>query len=169
MTWLLKLYPRQWRQRYGREFEELMAKQPRSLGTVVDVVAGAIDAWIYPQSSTASPVADSKGGGTMITGLKLQCAGAGVPVTRADQRKAVAVVLGGTLLLVVLWVLADQWYPDSPYLKAIGSVSFIPPFLLSLRYTSLKGRPGSVQAVVIGGQLLAVMAIVLGAAWLSTR
>ena len=71
MTWLLKLYPRRWRQRYGREFEELMAKQPRSFGTVVDVVAGAIDAWIYPQSSTASPVADSKGGGTMITGLNL--------------------------------------------------------------------------------------------------
>ena len=78
-------------------------------------------------------------------------------------------ILGGTLLLAILWVLADQWYLDSPYLKAIGSVSFIPPYLLSLRYTSLKGRPGSVQAAVIGGQLLAVMAIVLGAAWLSTR
>jgi hypothetical protein len=78
-------------------------------------------------------------------------------------------MLGGTLLLAILWVVADRWYPDSPYLYAVGTVSFIPPYLISLRYTSLKGQRGSVQAIVIGGQLLAVQAIVLGAAWLSTR
>ena len=38
-----------------------------------------------------------------------------------------------------------------------------------MRYTTLKGRPGSVQAVMIGWQLLAVIAIMLGAAWLSQR
>ena len=42
-------------------------------------------------------------------------------------------------------------------------------FLFSLRYTSLKGRAGLVQAVFIGGTASIVMAIVLGAAWLNAH
>ena len=48
-------------------------------------------------------------------------------------------------------------------------MAFMPPYLISLRYTSLKGRPGNVQAVFIVSQLLAVTAIMLGAAWLGAR
>ena len=36
MTWLLKLYPREWRRRYGTELEELVASQPKSLQLAVD-------------------------------------------------------------------------------------------------------------------------------------
>ena len=170
MTWLLKLYPRRWRQRYGREVADLMAAQPISIATVVDVIAGAIDAWIYPQSSTVPTAADSKGERTMVlTGLKLRCAGAGSPVTPGDARKAAAVTLGGTLLLTLLWLWGQQWYPDNAYLDAMVLMAFMPPYLISLRFTSLKGRPGSVQAVFIVGQLLSVTAIMLGAAWLGTR
>jgi hypothetical protein len=168
MTWLLKLYPPRWRQRYGREFAELMAGQPFSIATVVDVVAGAIDAWMYPQSSTAQ-AADSRGETNMLAGLRLRCAGAGEPVTRADSRKAAAVTVVGTLLLTLLWMWGMQVYPDNPYLFSIGTVSFVPPYLLSMRYTTLKRRPGGVQAVFIASQLLAVMVIMLGAAWLGQR
>ncbi len=168
MTWLLKLYPPRWRQRYGREFAELMAGQPFSIATVVDVMAGAIDGWIYPQSSTAQ-TADARGETKMFAGLKLRCAGAGVPVTAADNRKAITVMLVGTLFLTVLWIWGLRLYPDNPYILSLGTMSFIPPYLLSMRYTTLKGRPGSVQAVMIGWQLLAVIAIMLGAAWLSQR
>lgn len=168
MTWLLKLYPPRWRQRYGREFAELMAGQPFSIATVVDVMAGAIDAWLHPQSSTAQ-TADARGETKMLTGLKLRCAGAGEPVTAADSRKAATVMLVGTLFLTVLWIWGLRLYPDNPYILSLGTMSFIPPYLLSMRYTTLKGRPGSVQAVLIGWQLLAVLAIMLGAAWLSER
>ena len=103
----------------------------------------------------------------MMTGvLKLRCAGAGAPVTAADNRKAAIVTIAGTLMLTLLWLWGMQVYPDNPYLFSIGTMSFIPPYLLSMRYTTLKGRPGAVQAVFIGWQLLAVMAIMLGAAWL---
>jgi hypothetical protein len=169
MTWLLKLYPPRWRQRYGREFTQLMAGQPFSIATVVDVMAGAIDAWIYPQSSTAKAT-DSGGESTLMTGvLKLRCAGAGAPVTAADSRKAAAMVIGGTLLLTLLWTWGIRAYPENPYVSSIGLVSYIPPYLLSMRYTTLKGRPGRVQAVFIGSQMLAVMAIMIGAAWLGQR
>ena len=105
----------------------------------------------------------------MLSALKLRCAGAGAPVTAADARKAGAVTLGGTLFLTLLWLWGRQRYPDNPYLDAMVLIAFIPPYLLSLRYTSLKGRPGKVQAVFIVGQLLAVTAIMLGATWLATR
>ena len=39
----------------------------------------------------------------------------------------------------------------------------------SPRYTSLKGRPGRVQAVLIAGPAAIVIAIALGAAWINTR
>ena len=169
MTWLLKLYPRRWRQRYGREFTELMAGQRFSMATVVDVVAGAIDAWIYPQSSTAK-TSGARGEATVMTGiLKLRCAGAGAPVTPADNRKAAVLTVAGTLLLTLLWMWGLRVYPDNPYLFSIGTVSFIPPYLLSMRYTTLKGRPDRVQAVFIASQILVVMAIMLGAAWLGER
>ena len=66
MTWLIRLYPPAWRRRYGRELAELIATQPASFGTAVDLVAGAIDAWLNPQSSTAATAADAKGAGAMV-------------------------------------------------------------------------------------------------------
>ena len=164
------LYPPRWRQRYGAEFTSLMAAQPFSIATVVDVVAGAIDAWIDPQQSTSRPASDAGGERPMVpSGVKLRCAGAGSPVTAADARKAAVVTVGGTLFLTLLWGWGQQRYPDNPYLDAMVLMAFMPPYLVSLRYTSLKGRPGSVQAVFVISQLLAVTAIILGAAWLGER
>ena len=48
-------------------------------------------------------------------------------------------------------------------------MSWLVAFVFSQRYTSLKGRPGRVQAVLIGGQSAIVLAIVLGAAWLNSN
>jgi hypothetical protein len=47
VTWLIRLYPA-WRRRYGRELAELLAAQPASFRTAVDLVAGAVDAWLNP-------------------------------------------------------------------------------------------------------------------------
>ena len=85
MTWLIRLYPPAWRRRYGRELAELIATQPASFGTAIDLVAGAVDAWLNPQSSTAATAADAKGAGAMVPKmLQLRCAGHGPDVTAAD-------------------------------------------------------------------------------------
>ena len=170
MTWLIRLYPPAWRRRYGRELAELIATQPASFGMALDLVAGAIDAWFNPQSSTAATAADAKGAGSMVPGmLQLRCAGYGPNVTTADGRKAVAVVIGGTLALVIplMWVMARDG--SNPYLQSLLSVSWLVPMSFSQHYTSLKGRPGPVQAVLIGGPSAIVVAIALAAAWISTR
>jgi hypothetical protein len=55
MTWLLRLYPREWRRRYGAELEELVASQPRSLQLVIDLLGGAVDARLKPQMAARQP------------------------------------------------------------------------------------------------------------------
>src|SRR5688572_6147871 len=47
---LLKLYPRPWRERYGDEFLALLEKEGTRPGVVVNVLAGAFDAWVSPRS-----------------------------------------------------------------------------------------------------------------------
>ena len=168
MTWLIRLYPRAWRRRYGRELAELIATQPASFGTAIDLVAGAIDAWLNPQSSTAATAADAKGAGSMISKtLQLRCAGHGPIVTSADKRKAAAVVLGGTLVLVIPLMWVTVLYGSNPYLQSLLAVSWLVPVSFSQHYTSLKGHPGRVQAVLIGGTAAIVIGIALGAAWIS--
>lgn len=170
MTWLVWLYPPGWRRRYGRELVELIATQPASFATWIDLVAGAADAWFNPQSSTAAPAAEAKGGAMISEMLQLKCAGHGPAVTTADSRKAAAVTVGGSLVAAMAYVWAAKMgYGNEPYLMSLVSISWLVALVFSQRYTTLKGRSARVQAVLIGGQAAVIIAIALGAAWVSAR
>jgi hypothetical protein len=166
MTWLVRLYPPGWRRRYGRELADLIAAQPASYGMAIDLVAGAIDAWVNPQSSTAAAATDAKGAGAMVPRmLQLRCAGYDPNVTKADKVKAAAIVIGGSLLAALAYVWATPRYGKDPYLESLFLVSWLVFFVVSQHYTTLKGRPALVQALLIGGQALVVVAIALAAGW----
>jgi len=47
-TWLLRLYPRAWRDRYEDEFAALLEQCPFWLGDLLDIIVGAIDAHPHP-------------------------------------------------------------------------------------------------------------------------
>ena len=49
MKWLLWLYPRRWRRRYSDEFLAVLEERGFSLMVVLDVLRGALDAWLHPQ------------------------------------------------------------------------------------------------------------------------
>lgn len=49
---LLRLYPRAWRERYGDELLALVGRGALRPQEVIDIVSGAIDAWL---SFTADP------------------------------------------------------------------------------------------------------------------
>jgi hypothetical protein len=49
MSGLLRLYPRPWRERYGEEFEALLADRPPTLRHRLDIVRGALDARVHPE------------------------------------------------------------------------------------------------------------------------
>lgn len=169
MTWLIALFPPAWRRRYGRELAELIAAQPASFGMAMDLVAAAVDAWLNPQSSTAVAGADAKGAGAMVAStLKLRCAGYGPNVTKTDARKAAALIVGGSLAVALAFIWTAAQYGRSPYVQSLVAVSWLVLLLLSQHYTSLKGRPWRVQAVLIGGPAAVVIGIALAAAWVST-
>jgi hypothetical protein len=166
VIWLIRLYPPAWRRRYGREMAELIARQPASFGTAIDLVAAAVDAWLNPQSSTAAAAAGSKGERTMmVERLQLRCAGHGAQVTAKDGLKGAAVTLVGTVVLVWAFSWAMGRYGKNPYLESLQSMSWLFPFLYSQRYWSLKGRSAAVQAVLIGVPALILLAIALAAGW----
>jgi hypothetical protein len=49
MRWLLRLYPRRWRSRYGEEMAGLLASEGRGTRLAVDLLLGALDAHLNPQ------------------------------------------------------------------------------------------------------------------------
>jgi hypothetical protein len=167
VIWLIRLYPPAWRRRYGRELAELIATRPASFGMAIDLVAAAIDAWIYPQSSTAAAATDVKGGAMVPKMLQLKCAGYGANVTKADNLKAGAIVIGGSLLAALAYMWTTARYGRDPYLESLFFVSWLVFFVFSQHYTTLKGRPAVVQAVLIGGQAAVVIAIALASAWIN--
>jgi hypothetical protein len=112
--------------------------------------------------------ADAKGAGAMVPKmLQLKCAGYGPSVTKADNLKAVAIVIGGSLLAALAYTWATARYGKDPYLESVFFVSWLVCFIFSQHYTTLKGRPALVQAVLIGGQTAVVTAIALAAAWIN--
>lgn len=171
MTWLLKLYPPRWRRRYGEEFIDLMAAQPFSVGAAIDVISGAIDAWIHPQLSAAVRAApEAKGETTMMAKvMRFKCAGYGSEVTTADAMKGAAVALGGSAVLALVWIWAGQRFADHVVVESLMPMAFFIPLLVGLRYTSLKGRSAGVQAIFIIGLCSVLSAMFLIAGWLGAR
>jgi hypothetical protein len=55
MSRLVRLYPKAWRKRYEREFEELLRERPIRLRGLVDIVLGAVDAHLHPELIGAAP------------------------------------------------------------------------------------------------------------------
>jgi hypothetical protein len=171
MTWLLALYPPRWRRRYGEELRALVGAQPFSLHAMVDLMAGAIDAWLEPQKFPLQPAEAGGEEGVTMIGIMMRdgCAGSRGRVTREDARRSLAVNLGGTLLLTALWMTLHIRLGDRAYVDSFSAMAFLVPYLFSLRYTSLKGRSVRTQSVFIGGMIL-VLTLILGTAgWIAAK
>jgi hypothetical protein len=171
MIWLLRLYPPRWRRRYGDELRALIRSQPFSFHAVVDLIAGAIDAWFEPQKFPIPPAAAGHETGVTMIGamMKLDCAGSRGKVTREDAWKSAVVSLGGTLLLTAVWMALHIHLGDRTYINAFSAMAFLVPYLFSMRYTSLKDRTLRTQTIFIGGMIL-VLTLILGTAgWIAAR
>jgi hypothetical protein len=169
MTWLLRLYPPGWRRRYGAEISELVAAQPFSLGSAIDLLAGAVDAWLHPDLITPTDP-DSKGETVMVARLmQLKCAGCGPDVTASDKRKCTAINIGGTLALVLPWLSAVRQTHGNAYVMALAPMTYTLPYLVGLHYTSLKGRSPRAKAILITGLGVSLTAFLLVVGWIGTK
>jgi hypothetical protein len=100
--------------------------------------------------------------------MELQCAGYGPHVTASDTRRSAAVIIGGALGLTPLWLWA-QWRQENVYVLALAPMAYLFPYLVSLHYTSLKGRSARTQIVLIGGLGVALAAFFVVVGWISTK
>jgi hypothetical protein len=173
VTWILRLYPRVWRRRYGVEVAEMLAGRGFSLAVAVDLVAGAIDVWLHPSATLAAAAAARSASEekTMLQRIiQFDCAAmAGLNLTKADHWRSAAVAIGGTVVLTAVWMYVHVRVGDNPYTDSLSVLAFLIPYIFSLRYTYLKHRPVSVQAVFIAGFSLILTLMMLAAGWISAQ
>lgn len=56
MKRLIRLYPRAWRERYGGELADVLARRRSSVGEVLSLIRGALDAHLHPSLARTSMV-----------------------------------------------------------------------------------------------------------------
>ena len=101
--------------------------------------------------------------------MRFKCAGYGSKVTTADAMKSLAVTLGGSAMLSLVWIWAGRRFADSVIVESLGPMAFFIPLLVGLRYTSLKGRSAGVQAIFIIGLCIVLSAMFLIVGGLGAR
>jgi hypothetical protein len=161
---LLRLYPRAWRDRYADEMSAMLADVALSPASMLDLVAGAIDARVAPQPIRGSdPGASPDKEKAMFTKLMKRCA-VGPDVTPREKWLGTTAMLVLTLVFAVVYVLASWKYRDNEYVDAWGVMAFPAAMLLTMPLTYLKGHSRTSQVVIIGGCLLFLMLMSIVAA-----
>ena len=154
-TWLLRLYPRAWRERYGEEFLATVGDGPVRLQQVIDIVAGAIDARLSAdvrRTTMASRVAPT-GGGSMWLKSLMACEQQQMRYTRRDSLLGAGVMAGASLFLVVLGTTARRGgFPVAG--EVLIDVAFPVSLMLSMPFWMMKGQPRKAQIAIVGGTLV---------------
>ena len=101
--------------------------------------------------------------------MRLRCAGYGAKTTTYDGLKGAGVILGGTLLSVLVATWMRRRAVEPAYTQALMTNGWLVSFVISMRYTTLKGWPGRTQAIFISVLLMLVVLLALGVAWISSR
>lgn len=140
---LLRLYPRAWRDRYGEEFVHVVGPRPLSVQQSVDIMMGAIDAWLSRsvRAGVRGSTAGAANGGTkMIQQMKLRCAVAQPRYTTRDGLISAGVLLLGSVLLSGAGILFSR--QDYPVIGDIlKSLAFPVAMTISMPFAILKGQP----------------------------
>jgi hypothetical protein len=136
---LIRLYPRDWRARYGDEFEALLEERPVGPFDVADILLAAIDAHLRPRGAAAP--------GDYTRGVLMTLRIGGV-----------AAIVGGALWLISLVGASLIQGPDGQPWQAMFVVALA---ALLVAMTGLSGDQGRQQPVLVWA---AVAIPVVGAA-----
>ena len=182
MSGLLRLYPRSWRERYGEEFEDLLAQRPPSVRHRLDIARGALDAHLHPEFVDPDRVIDRwwlaplAGLGLLIIGVLVVAASPErvdaygsyreAPLALVPLLGAVALLIAGVARLAVLLP------PELGALRVIASVGVSAGMLWAIApWTGILGATffgatavvvvGAWRAAVIPGRLAAALVVAL--------
>ena len=157
---LLRLYPRAWRERYADEFLETVGHSALRLQQVIDIVSGAIDAWLSPdvRRATATGQTDANKGEPKMLKSMLVCGRSELRYTTRDALIGAGVMLGLTFLS--LWLAAAARSNGWPVAaEMLTSVGFFVAQIVSMTFWLLKGQPWKAQTVLVGSTVGALLAI----------
>ena len=160
MNWLLRLYPARWRERYGEEFGAVLASQRASVGLVVDVLGGAIDAHLHPQFQH-SDSNQIKGEDTMTLAMLQRCAAGGPKLSPNERRIAFQLSIWSALVIAVLYIVLTKIYRGAPAVQAVYWTSIFFPNFIYQQTVYLKKRFWLTQAIVLGAGLSAMYLFML--------
>jgi drug/metabolite transporter (DMT)-like permease len=162
LKYLLLLYPRAWRERYGAEFAALVESQRLRPGLVLDILAGAIDARLSPQLRSRSPRAEQ--GGHIMKLLTLRCSEVRT-LSRADQWRAALLLLATAIGLSLASIVLKRVFGDTPFVEAAGIAVFPIAVMVGTMPVYMHDHSLAAKAVIISGlSVLAYLGALL-AAW----
>ncbi len=156
---LVTLYPGRWRARYGDEFTHVLVDQPLTLRLLVDVIGGAVDAYLY----RASAVTRTSEGGSMASLLMKRCATGGSRLTPRETWFATAVMLGSAVALAVAIIWMRATLGDSPLVDAAATMAF-PALMIAVMPLYMKGATRRAKFVTTS----TCLAFLAGVTYLST-
>jgi hypothetical protein len=156
---LLRLYPRAWRERYGDEFLAITGEGRLGPQQTIDIVSGAIDAWLSADVRNATRAAGAApSGGTMSMKTLVICDRPSLRYTTRDGVIGAGVMLISTLLLVLLGFSAKAGGPP-PAGEMLINLAFPASLVLSMPFWLMKGQPWKAQVAIVAGTLAMLVAI----------
>lgn len=155
---LLRLYPRAWRDRYGDELLELAGTAPLQPQQIVDIVSGAIDAWLSSDVRRAARLQAQHSGGTHMVRAVSICQHNETRYTKRDGAIGAAVMIASTLAFALLG-LALQGSGFSLAATVVLNSSFMFSMTLSIPFWLMKGQPRKAQVAIIGGTIALLLVI----------
>jgi hypothetical protein len=161
---LLRLYPRPWRERYGDEFLAVLGDGGLHAQQVIDIVSGAIDAWLSADVRRASKsfTTGPYGGESSMLKSMMACERGRFRVGVRDGLIGAGVMIAASLILAGLLLASARagWTMTREILKGL---SFTGPFVISMPFWLMKGQPWRAQVAIIGGTL----AILIGLSYVN--
>jgi hypothetical protein len=157
---LLLLYPRAWRERYGEEFVATVGPDRLHPQQIIDIVSGAIDAWLSSdvQEATRTLGVARNGEGSMVVKSRWLCDQTKMRVSTRDSLTGAAVMIAGSVIFSGLGIAArrDGWAMSA---DALLSIAFPGSLALSMPFWLMKGQPWKAQVAIVGGTFALLIAI----------
>jgi len=150
---LLRLYPRDWRDRYGGEFLATAGPGRLSVQQVIDIASGAIDARLSSDVRNATrALSTPTSGGRTMTVRTMICRKSEARYTTRDGLIGAGVMLAATIGFVVMaFLLRRAGWPTAG--EMARSLAFPVSMTISMPFWLMKGQPWKAQVVIVGGTL----------------
>jgi len=155
---LLLLFPPGWRARYGDEFLATLEQRSLNSRQVIDILFGALDAWLSADVRNVSASrAVAHEGGLMSLKSLMVCERPPTAVTPRDALVGAAVMLAGSIVFKVLARASTDVFPAASH--TLTDLAFLAPFTLSMPFWLMKGQPWKAQTAIVGGTLAILLLI----------